>query len=144
MVMDLTAQMVRLSGYQWRRSNNHQANILSIGAGHRGKDLIDRIKENGFNRYKQRLSEILGNPACKGKIEVKKWFGDEEIDGLRKPIIKEELFNRARSRWSVYDNFQKPKSRINNELITIWKEKNRLELFIDFCGGFEVNKKILL
>ena len=87
----------------------------SFDEGYRGKELIDRIQKLGFNLYKQRLAKMLRKTVYKGKIKVKKWFGDEEIDGLHEPIIDEELFDRVQFKLGVYDNFQKPKSRIHKD-----------------------------
>ncbi len=115
-------------GYVFDRSHgkgymvikDDEANVIKeifrlFDEGYRGKELIDRIKKSGFNLYKQRLSKILKNPVYKGKIKVKKWFNDEEIDGLHEAIVNEELFDRVQFKLGIYDNFQKPKSRIHKD-----------------------------
>ena len=97
--------------------------------GYRGKELIDRIRKMGFNLYKQKLAKMLRKTVYKGKIKVEKWFGDKEIDGLHEAIIDEELFDKVQFKLGVYDNFQKPKSRIHKDFPL------RGVIYCPFCGN---------
>ena len=107
-------RLENLNGKSYLAINDEQANIIReifnlYDIGYRGHELIDKIKQKGFNLSNQTLSKILKNVAYKGMIKVESWFGKEEIRGLHEPIINEELFNRIQFKLGVYKNFQKSK-----------------------------------
>ena len=83
------------------------------GKGVKGRELISKINKKGRKFSKQTISKILRNEVYKGKIKVEKWFGDQEKDGLHKPIVDPELFDRIQFKLGVYKNLQKPKLKLN-------------------------------